>query len=322
MASPWDDRPMLPAEFDCQLPEDLVFEKDVVRRGAWLEYQAFRAFQSGVGALPGFARSPLLGGLARVGRKIDARHAEAARDFLRTAYPDLADDEVERRVLQAYRHLAKVAIKSRELPGWVGDKLGDHYEVEVCDGLEELVAEDTGILVLTAHVGFWEGVGLPFLALGYPGGVAVGKPPNNRYLARYIRDQRERQGATLLPRAGAIQGVSAAVRAGGGAVLLLDQRPRHKAIVAPFFGRPAMCDRSAGVLVRRVGAPIVVVGCYLPEEGEKLRLVFQRVIRPEEFAGLGPEEIMQRVNAESEELVRRAPEQYFWLHDRFRGAPA
>jgi len=322
MASPWDDARIEVRPSGFRPPVDLPFEKKVRRRGAWLEFQALRATQPALGVLPEALLRPTLGGLARFARLVDRRHAESARDFVRTAFPEASDREVEARVLAAYRHLARVAVESERLPGVIGTRLADHYEVEACDGLEELVAAREGVIVLTAHVGFWEGVGLPFHALGYPHGVAVGKPPNNMYLARWIQRRREEQGAVLLPREGAIQGVTAAVRSGGAAILLLDQRPRQRPITVPFFGRPAACDRSAGVLVRRVGAPLLVVGCYLTDVPGRYRLVFQRVVRPAEVEGASSEEVMALVNRETEALVRRAPEQYFWLHDRYRGMPA
>ena len=320
MASPWDGERMVPRPEDCPVAA-VPFRKDLVRRTAWLEYAALRITQRFLGGLPAPLQDPLLAGLARLGRAVDHRHAKPARDFIRTALPGATDRDVERLVLQAYRHLARVAVESDRLPGLVGARLGDHYDVETCAGLEELVGSGRGCIVLTAHVGFWEGVGLPMLALGYRMGVAVGKPPNNPYLARYIQRSREAQGAVLLPRDGALAGVSATVRAGGIAVLLLDQRPRAKPVQVEFFGRPAACDRAAAVLVRRVGAPILVTGCYLTPERRRYRLVFQSVIRPEELAGASPRQVIARVNREIEALVLRCPEQYFWLHDRFKGMP-
>lgn len=322
MASPWDDERIQVRPSDFRPPTERPFEKDIHRRGAWLEFQALRAAQRLLGALPQVLLEPALGGLAHLARLVDKRHANSARDFLRTAFPEASEREVEAGVLAAYRHIARVAVESERLPKILGARLAEHYEVEACEGLEELVAAREGVIVLTAHVGFWEGVGLPLHALGFRHGVAVGKPPNNVHLARWIQRRREEQGAWLLPREGAIQGVTAAVRSGGAAVLLLDQRPRQRPITVPFFGRPAACDRSAGVLVRRVGAPLLVVGCYLTDVPGRYRLVFQRIVRPEEVEGASSEEVIALVNRETEALVRRAPDQYFWLHDRFRGMPA
>ncbi len=321
MASPWDDELIQLHPDAASMPEPPEFIKHVPRRTAWLEFVALRGFQRFLGILP---RGPLglaLSGFARLARRVDKRHARAARDFISTAYPDAGPDKIESMVLEAYRHLARVAIESHRLPRVVGSRLGDHFEVEACDGLEELFASDQGCIVLSAHVGFWEGVGMPFHAFGFTHGVAVGKPPNNAYLARWIQQHRQKQGGNLLPRDGAVAGVTAAVRSGGVAFLLLDQRPRQKAIYADLFGRSAACDRSAGVLVRRVGAPPVAMGGYMTGEAGRYRLVFQRISSPRELRDASVEEVVALVNRETEALVRRAPEQYFWLHDRYRDVP-
>jgi KDO2-lipid IV(A) lauroyltransferase len=156
---------------------------------------------------------------------------------------------------------------------------------------------------------------------------AVGKAPRNDFVAQHVRRLREAQGMRLVPRNGAMQVVPAALRAGCAAGLLLDHRPRQKPVYAPYFGRLAACDRSAGVLLRRVDAPIVFYGCYGLAEVDasahwRFELRFTRLVRPEELHGLEPEAISALVNAELEALVRHRPDQYFWLHDRYRGAPA
>ena len=137
-----------------------------------------------------------------------------------------------------------------------------------------------------------------------------------------LSHRRQAFGGYFVPREGAMRSVPAIVRAGGGVVLFLDQRGRKKPILADFFGRPAHSDRSAGVLVRRVGAPLVVLACYATECPWRYRMVFQRIVTPEELSGSSPAQVMAIINREMEVLIRRHPEQYFWLHDRYKGAPA
>ena len=102
---------------------------------------------------------------------------------------------------------------------------------------------------------------------------------------------------------------------------MIDQRTRKRGVLAPFFGRPALCDRSAGVLLKRLRVPITVGAVYLTGNPYHVRVDAQTVLEPEELAGQSVEEIITRINAELEALILKEPDQYFWLHDRYRGAP-
>ncbi len=288
---------------------------------AYLELFAVRAALL-LGAIsPGPVRKLWIWKLATIGRLFDRRHSRAAREFIRTAYPEASDQRVEQLVRAAWRHLPRVVLESARLRHMIGSRLGDHYDLKLCPGVESILEQGTGALILTPHVGIWEALASPLGAMGFAPFHAVGKAPRNGHLADFIARQRRESGARMISRKGAMKEVPTVVRAGGSVLMLLDHRARSKPILAPFFGRPAACDRSAGVLVRRLGAPLVFVGCYFQAGPRPYRLEFSKVILPEELAGLDPVEIMTRVNQENERLIRACPEQYFWLHDRFKELP-
>ena len=91
-------------------------------------------------------------------------------------------------------------------------------------------------------------------------------------------------------------------------------------MIADFFGRPARCDRGAGVLLKRLHAPIVFAACLRAEGRFRWRFVADKVVWPDEAKALSVEELVGVVNRELERMIRATPEQYFWLHDRYRGA--
>ena len=291
--------------------------------GAWTQYLAARATLAITARLPRLLRDSLVGGVARLAMGFDERHREPACDFVRTALPDRDSAEVVRLVRGAYRHLFEVALESERMNAkLLGRPLGEHFEFEFCPGFHELVARAEGGLFITPHIGNWEVIGMPLAAMGFSPLTAVGKPLRNGPMARHLQRRRQAFGGYFVPREGAMRSVPAIVRAGGGVVLFLDQRGRKKPILADFFGRPAHSDRSAGVLVRRVGAPLVVLACYATECPWRYRMVFQRIVTPEELSGSSPAQVIAIINREMEVLIRRHPEQYFWLHDRYKGAPA
>ena len=104
--------------------------------------------------------------------------------------------------------------------------------------------------------------------------------------------------------------------------MLLDQRARTRPVMAPFFGRNARCDRSAGVLLRRLRCPVVFVAAYKTPKDLRWRFRAHEVLLPDDVAGKSAEEICTAVNQKLEAMILEESDQYFWLHDRYRGAQA
>ena len=178
-----------------------------------------------------------------------------------------------------------------------------------------------GSILVCPHVGDWEAAGAFLFRLGYGPIYAIAKPAKNRPLSRYLQRTREARGVRMLPRRGGIQYAAQVVEGGGVLCLLIDQRTRDRGVLAPLFGRAALCDRSAGVLLKRLKVPITVGAVYLTGKPYHVRVDAQTVLEPEELAGKSVEEIITRINVELEALILKEPGQYFWLHDRYRGAP-
>lgn len=291
----------------------------VERAQAWLALGALEA----LGRLPTPARRAAIALLARAARRLDRRHADAARAFLRQALGPLPRRELEARVLQAYRHFLRVLVDAHRWPRLVPwERTLERFDVRWSEDARRAVASRSGCVFVTAHLGNWEILVTLAPWLGFDPMYAIAKPMRNRPLSRAAQASREARGVRLLPRRGAMGDAPRVLAAGGSIGMLLDQRARQKPVLAPFFGRPARCDRSAGVLLRRVRAPLVLVFCtYADERDARFRVEFPRVLWPEELAGAGPAEIARRVNEVFEGAILAAPEQYFWLHDRYRDTP-
>ena len=324
----FDDQPMVPP--DGGWPVECPPFRDERFRSLWHRclYVSMRTAQRTVFLMPGFLQRGVIGTLAFFGRIFDKRHTEAARSYIQAALPGASDDEVQGLVKKAWRHLLRMAVVSEGVSkAMMGKRLGEHYDVYMTPEAEEIIASKVSAIFVSAHVGYWEACTPGVIGLGVPAAYGIGKAPRNDFVAQHIQRMREGQGMRLIPRAGAMSAVPSALREGGIVGMLLDHRPRQKPVTAPFFGRPAACDRSAGVLLRRVKAPLVFYGGYSvpgtdPLDNWRLELRISRVIMPEELTGLSPEEIAGVINRELEGLILYRPDEVFWLHDRFKGAPA
>jgi Kdo2-lipid IVA lauroyltransferase/acyltransferase len=301
-------------------------ERNLGARGglmAWLEYGFVRALLGGVSRLPDGVQRAFVGGAARLAAKVDKRHGDAARSFMRQA---LGCAQMERdgdeRVVQAYRHLFQLSLDSEAFERRVPQaSLLEHYDFKTCAGFDELMGADTGGLLVTLHVGDWEAGSAAMPHIGMDPAYGVARPPKNRYLSEHLLRVRERKRVRVMPRRGGMQQSGKILENGGWIGLLLDQRPSGKHVLAPFFGRLAPCERSAAVLMKRMGVPVAIGANFKTARPFHYEFVISRILQPEELAQMSVVEIVTLVNGEMEALILRHPEQYFWLHDRFRNAP-
>jgi Kdo2-lipid IVA lauroyltransferase/acyltransferase len=287
---------------------------------AWVEYYLLRGVQRVLLWSPRPVRRMCTAGLARLAYLFDKRHTESARKFIKVAFPDLSADEVEARVMGAWKHALRLLTEVEGMSRLLDKPIGDHFKLTLCAEARAVLDAGQGCLVVTAHVGHWEAGGV-LSSLGFRPFYGVGKPPRNAPLGDHIQRMREGQGLRMLSRKGAMKGIPSVLRAGGTVAMLLDQRARVKPVVAPFFGRPAFCDRTIGVLARRLDVPVLFFAVYMTPEPFQYELVMPCVLQPADFVGLKPEQVAARINSELEELILAHPEQYFWLHDRYAGAP-
>ncbi|TAJ18637.1 MAG: hypothetical protein EPO68_07565 [Planctomycetota bacterium] len=287
---------------------------------ARVECALVNAGLGGAARLPDGARALLLDALAFVAHKVDRRHTRAAREWIDQAFgPGLAEDELARRVRRAFRHLFRVTVDTHRATRVIEPaRLREHVEVVKTADVERVLAERRGALIASAHFGDWETMGAVLPWLGFDPLYAVSRPIRNRYLSLHAQAARERRGVRIVPRAGAMQEIPRILASGGHVVMLLDQRGRHRPVLAPFFGREAACERAPSVLARRSRCPILFATCAYGDAPLSWRLELGPVLWPEQTRRMDPVELATRINAELERRIRARPEQQLWVHDRYR----
>lgn len=288
-----------------------------------LSTAALRSILAGVSRLPEPAQRAVVNGVARLARAVDRRHSNAGRRFVEAALgPELTARRREELVLSAWEHLLTHTLEMPRFDAVVTpERFFEHVQTEVSDDVRRMLGLRRGGLLLTAHVGAFELAPVMALRLGAQPMYVVSRPPRNAPLSRLAQRQREARGYRLLHRHGAASSIPRVVEAGGYVGLMVDQRARHKPLLAPFFGRPAHCERAVAVFARRLGVPVAFGAVYRTGRRLRFRAEFARVLWPEDLARRSLEEIALLINLELERMILAAPEQYFWIHDRYRGVP-
>jgi len=183
------------------------------------------------------------------------------------------------------------------------------------------------VFLLGGHFGNWEATNITFGVFGFLMGIVACKL-DNPYLHRWFVDSREQTGHQLLLKHGGVDGMADILNDGGNIGLLCDQDAGRRGAFVNFFGRPASTYRSIALLAIEYDALLVVgYGIRLPDDFEKCRwaafeIGCEEVIDPREITAKDEvQEITQRFTSALQRAIERHPEQYFWVHRRWKTDP-
>lgn len=248
-----------------------------------------------------------------------------ALDNLAQALPEKSEAERREIARGAYLNMTRVVLES--LPE--GDRLPPDWAEQGIEGVEAWralkahVATGRGALIVTGHFGNWELLGDILVRRGITMTGLV-RPLKGALNTRIARNRVDMGAGLIYPR-GAIFEVGSAVKRGESVLMLLDQAlPAKSALFVPFFGRLASTTPTMAVAAKRTGAPVFVVTAVRSGRGPaRLRLQVEGPILPP-APGESEDPMTEhtaRVTAALERCIRKHPEQWMWLHRRWKVAP-
>jgi Kdo2-lipid IVA lauroyltransferase/acyltransferase len=288
----------------------------------FLRYLLVRAVLAFVSALPlGLARW-LGAGFGRLAFTVAGGERRKALKSLTRAFPDKSDAERHALARASFRHLGMAAFE-------VGatTSLDARLEQLVRWGpedravLEAALARGKGVVFVSGHVGNWELLARRIARAGYPS-QSIAKETTDPRLTALVERFRAQGGVRSIWRGqeGAARAMLRALKGGEILGLLIDQDTRVQSVFVPFFGELAATPRAAADLALRTGAAVVVGFCQ--REGDGYRLGCEEVAwsagpdREADAVGLTAA-LSERIEA----AIRRAPEQWVWMHQRWKTRP-
>lgn len=260
-------------------------------------------------------------------RKLTRYHE--AYDNIRLAFPGeyspaQIDDLIRRMWVHLFRTVAEIVQFPRKL------RLTNSRELMVFRNRSAAVdALTTGrpVMVLSGHFGNWEASMATFGVFGFPMGV-VARELDNPYLHRWFAEAREVSGHKLILKRGGWEDMIDLMNKGGNIGLLCDQDAGPRGVFVDFFGRPASTFKSLALMAMEYKALIVVgYGIRLPDNFDEARwsrfeIGCEEVIDAAAVDSDDPvRDITVRYTQALERAIRRAPEQYFWVHRRWKAVP-
>ena len=262
-------------------------------------------------------------GLGRLWAAFDARHVRIAADSLRQAFPEWDEPRVRVTVLGVYRHFASVLLEILWMEGRPVAELLALTDVEGLEHMQAALARGRGVVSPIAHLGNWELQGVATAPLIGSSSV-IARPLDNPALDARLVSFRTSTGNVVIYKKKALAQILKTLREGRVVAVMLDQNVQASdGIFVRFFGRAACTTTVAAALAIKTGCPIVPAHCVRRADGRYLMaygpLVDWRVSgrRDEDVAAL-----TQHLTSIIEGWVRETPEQWLWLHRRWKTRPS
>ena|SRR3989338_2615684 len=253
------------------------------------------------------------------------RQRKKVLNNLRTAWKDeKTDAELKAIALQVFENLALTAVDTIRFTSLTKENLGEWvvYDDEFTR-VNRILAQGKGLVILASHIGNWELLAAAFGLMGYGGGAVVGKRIYYEKYNRIITGLRERVNIRTIYRDESPKEMLRVLKNNQILGVLADQDVRSvEGIFVDFFGRPAFTPTAPVKLA--MAAQTAMVPAFMIREGNRYRLIVEEPIEPQAAKGLKDDavrEYTERWSAVVERYIRKYPEQWVWMHDRWKTTP-
>jgi len=248
-------------------------------------------------------------------------------DNLRRVYGERADEAEITRLAQAhYGHLGRLFWEFLWYPWLSRARKLALVRVENLDALLAAHAQGKGVLILTGHFGNFEVATSAGLA-SFPEAKGrfhfVRRPIRPEWLDKLVTRRFRKAGFGVLPKRGGLDAILDRLAAGDLVVFPFDQHAQRKdGVLVDFFGHPAGTFRSLGVIALSTGAPVVPAACWREPDGRHV-LRFETPLQAVEDADTNEAIRLttREFNRALELLIVRRPEQWWWVHRRWKPWP-
>src|SRR5499427_1630385 len=223
--------------------------------------------------------------------------------------------ELRRLVRRHFRHLGANLLCSAKLTQMPPEKILEHVEVENIESMAREFRVGVPVVLILSHLGTWEVFAqLMPKFVGFVRNASVYQGLGNRFIDEHVRRTRSQTGLELFDRHDGFDPVIELLRSGGGVGVLSDQHAGDHGVWTPFFGRLASSSPLPALLAKRTRAALIAAGVYTTGRA-RWRMVFTERF---DETGASVAVLTSKINRVIEQQIRRAPEDWFWVHNRWK----
>ncbi len=223
--------------------------------------------------------------------------------------------ELRQLVRRHFRRLGANLLCSAKLTQMPPEKILEHVEVENIESMAREFRAGVPVVLVLSHLGTWEVFAqLMPKFVGFVRNASVYQGLGNRFIDKHVRRTRSQTGLELFDRHDGFEPVIDLLRSGGGVGVLSDQHAGDHGVWTPFFGRLASTSPLPALLAKRTRAALIAAGVYTTGRA-RWRMVFTERF---DQTGASVAVLTSKINEVIEQQIRRAPEDWFWVHNRWK----
>lgn len=186
-------------------------------------------------------------------------------------------------------------------------------DTEIPEVMSRALKSGKGVVFVSAHFGSWEMVGAYISAVGFRFS-AIAKKQANPFSDNMINKKRNKLGIKVLSHKTGVRTLISELKAGGAIGLISDQNAGRNGVFVDFFGRKASTPQGAAQLAIKFNLPLIVILLYRTTPGRYACFAQNINIEAEDTVF----SLTQKYTSVIEKVISEHPEQYFWMHRRWK----
>lgn len=292
-----------------------------------MEEQRLKKTRGLLPILTGFIVSIPQKHVARAGRllgmfvyMVDLRHRRITRRNLQFAHPEWSRESIQKLSRRVFQNIGITFLEICQMTYFSKEDILRKVRIKGEENLLNAIKSPKGVIMISAHLGNWEMASLVISCYLQKPLVLVARQIQSKAFDQWILKLRARFGNTIIYKEGALPEMTRTLRQGKVLGLLIDQETkRSEGIDVTFFDQTVSATPSAALLAIRCKSPVLPVFC-IREADSRLTLVVEPPLTMKRTGGLRADlkTNTQIMTSAIERAVRAYPEQWFWLHKRWK----